>query len=193
MSSAYDARPVSDGDRSRTRDLVGSGLGIVVGVAALFAFAFLLYNLVSRATIDPDRTETFAREQIKRQTGVDIADLECPEDIRVRRGSRFDCPGRTATGAEITIEARQTSDDGDLAIRVKPGTLPLDATKLEGDLTRRLRDENRIETKSIDCPEGRYQKRGEAFNCTAVDANDQPGSLEVRITSDAGAYEYVIR
>lgn len=87
--------------------------------------AVLLVLLVSgcgETTIDASKVEDEVRELAEKED-VEVESVECPEDRKAEDGDEFDCDLETEDGVKFEAEVEQTSDDGDVRIRISSDEL----------------------------------------------------------------------
>jgi uncharacterized protein DUF4333 len=65
-------------------------------------------------------------------------------------------------------------------------TKTLDTSKLESEIKRGIEKQTDITVKSIDCPEDRKAKQGDAFTCTVTASDGTTGTVKVTQTDDNG-------
>lgn len=92
---------------------------VVVGAAAL-----ALVPAGCGGTLDDQKVEDSIRsgvdERLRRAgTPGRVRSITCPEDRPIKQGDTFTCRARFTDGSEATVDARQTSDDGDVRWQVR--------------------------------------------------------------------------
>ena len=70
------------------------------------------------AKIDAGRTEAAIQRDLARQTGLAIASVDCPDDVKVERGGSFRCRAVARNGDRATVLVTQRDDDGTITWRV---------------------------------------------------------------------------
>jgi hypothetical protein len=62
---------------------------------------------------DVKMADTLAAEL--KATGVKVSSADCPSDVPVEAGTKFDCTVKLADGTEKTVTLKVTDEDGDIA------------------------------------------------------------------------------
>lgn len=70
------------------------------------------------ATIDAGKTEEAIRRDLAAKTGLEIASVSCPEDVKVKRGDSFRCTATAGGGDRAAVLVTQRDDDGTVTWRV---------------------------------------------------------------------------
>jgi outer membrane murein-binding lipoprotein Lpp len=77
----------------------------------LTALAVLLAGCSS--TIKPDGAAKSVTDLVKQQTGFEPKDVKCPEGVKAKEGTTFECKFTGPEGKEYTADMRITKVDGD--------------------------------------------------------------------------------
>ncbi len=86
--------------------------------AALVLLAFAL-SACGEVVLDAGKTEDQLRAEYERGD-VSVAAVECPSDVEVEAGQKFDCTVTAKGGASTEVTLRIVNEDADLEI-VDPG------------------------------------------------------------------------
>jgi uncharacterized protein DUF4333 len=87
--------------------------------ARLFAVAALAVAAAAcTKSLDTAGLETKLKDQIEAQTDSTITSVDCPDDIKVESGGKFECTATEESGATFTIEVVQTDDKGNVTWEV---------------------------------------------------------------------------
>ncbi len=68
--------------------------------------------------IDAGKAETAIRRDLARQTGLAIASVSCPEDVKLQRGDTFRCRAVARNGDRASVLVTQRDDEGTVTWRV---------------------------------------------------------------------------
>lgn len=148
----------------------------------LAAVASALAAAGCTAMLDTEQAAGELEKEIERQTGAELAAVECPEDVEAKQGSTFRCTVRGADGTTVTIDVEQTSDEGDIAF---------DAPLLH------VRDAEEQLASSIGggaevtCPELILVEAGATFTCEATSGSDT-ATVTATFKDDQGNFEYEV-
>lgn len=66
--------------------------------------------------IDANKAEPTIRFDVQEATDRKIKSVDCPDDVEVVPGARFECTVHAADGAEAVAEARIQNDDADVRL-----------------------------------------------------------------------------
>lgn len=140
------------------------------------------------ASLDVDGAEGRIASQLATTYEVDVADVRCPDEVRVERGATFTCDVELG-GAEVAVEVRQVDDEGGL--EVEPTDAVLVTVRVEADIVEVLADRFSRPDATVTCdgPDVRVEPAGATFACTAVDG-DEERTVEVRVRDARGALTY---
>ena len=81
-----------------------------LGAAALAA--------CGEAHIDSGKTETAIKRDLTRKTGIVVRAVDCPDDVKVKRGAEFRCEAIARNGDRAQVLVTQRDDDGTVSWRV---------------------------------------------------------------------------
>ena len=70
------------------------------------------------STIDAGKAETAIQRDLAEKTGLAIASVSCPEDVKVRSGGTFRCRAVARNGDRATVLVTQRDEDGTVTWRV---------------------------------------------------------------------------
>lgn len=73
-------------------------------------------------TLDTAKVEDEVQE-LAEDEDVDVDSVKCPDDVKAKDGDEFECDIETEDGVDIEAEVRQTSDDGDVRVRISAGEI----------------------------------------------------------------------
>jgi hypothetical protein len=71
-------------------------------------------------TLDTADLETKLKEQLGADAGVEPRGVECPEDVTIEEGKKFDCTLTAPNGDEVTVNVTLTDDEGGFEAQVPP-------------------------------------------------------------------------
>ena len=66
-----------------------------------------------------DSIRTGIDDRLRGRTNEKVRAVTCPEDRPIKQGDTFTCRATFTDGSSATVDARQTSDDGDVSWRVR--------------------------------------------------------------------------
>ena len=81
-------------------------------IVAVLAVVFAL-GACSK-TLDIDEIEDQISTGIEEQTGAQVSEVDCPDEVDAEEGDTFDCTVTAEDGTEANVKVTQTSDDGDV-------------------------------------------------------------------------------
>jgi hypothetical protein len=87
---------------------VGLIIGVTAGIVALIAVVVLALTL-GGTVLDKSAVERDVAAQFEQREGVAI-DLRCAEDMKVAKGSHYECSGTTADGENVTLRITVTDE-----------------------------------------------------------------------------------
>jgi hypothetical protein len=105
----YAPSPPAPARKTRT----GLVVAVVVGVLALVAVGVVLVLNLSSTVLDRNAVERDVAAQFEETEGVAV-DLDCAQEMEVRRGATYECTGTTADGEDVTLRIAIT-DEADAA------------------------------------------------------------------------------
>jgi hypothetical protein len=88
------------------------------------AAALLLVPAGCGGSLDDEKVESAIRSGVdarlkKAGTTGRVRSVTCPEDRPLKQGDTFTCRATFSDGSSATVDARQTSDDGDVSWNVR--------------------------------------------------------------------------
>lgn len=70
--------------------------------------------------IDNTRIEREIAAGVEKQTATEDVEIECPDDVEMKKGDVFECGLTAAGGVEARVKVTQTNDEGDVDWEVNP-------------------------------------------------------------------------
>jgi hypothetical protein len=71
-------------------------------------------------TLNTGDLEGKLKDQLGADAGVEPRDVQCPEDIKVEKGKKFDCTLTAPNGDQVKVNVTLTNDDGGFSAVVPP-------------------------------------------------------------------------
>ena len=68
--------------------------------------------------LDTDKLEGKIKDGIQKQAGVKVKTVDCPGDIKVKKGDTFNCKATTTSGQDANVKVTQQDDDGNVNYQV---------------------------------------------------------------------------
>ena len=68
--------------------------------------------------LDTDKLEGKIKTGIQKQAGVKIRKVDCPSDVKVKKGNTFNCKATTTSGQTATVKVTQQDDEGNVNYQV---------------------------------------------------------------------------
>jgi hypothetical protein len=68
--------------------------------------------------LDTSRLESQIEKALHDRTGVSIASVRCPDDVKAEKGDTFRCVAQTTGHEQVVIDVRQDDDKGAVTWRV---------------------------------------------------------------------------
>lgn len=89
---------------------------LVLPVLALGALAFAGCG---DKKLDTDKLEGKIKDGIEKQvSGVKIKSVDCPSDVKVKKGDTFNCKATTQSGQTANVKVTQQDDKGNVNYQV---------------------------------------------------------------------------
>lgn len=88
---------------------VGLIIGVTAGVVAVIAVAAVLALTLGGTVLDKSAVERDVAKQFEQREGVAL-DLRCADDMKVTKGSHYECRGTTADGEHVTLRITITDE-----------------------------------------------------------------------------------
>jgi Domain of unknown function (DUF4333) len=88
---------------------------LLVVVPALAAFAVAGCG---DKKLDTGKLEGRIKDGIEQQSGVKIKSVDCPGDVKVKRGDVFTCRATTTSGQPVPVRVTQRDDEGNVNYQV---------------------------------------------------------------------------
>ena len=87
-------------------------------VCAPLLLALLLAGCSEK--FDTDDLETKLKDQLGASAGVEPRSVDCPDDIEIEKGKKFNCTLTAPNGDEVRVEVTVTNEDGGVRAVVPP-------------------------------------------------------------------------
>jgi len=68
--------------------------------------------------IDTADLESKLEEQLPRSTGLDVRSVDCPDDIEIEKGKKFECTAEAPNGSEVRVQVTLTNEEGGFEARI---------------------------------------------------------------------------
>jgi hypothetical protein len=68
--------------------------------------------------LDTDKLEGKIQDGIEKQAGVKIKSVDCPSDVKVKKGDTFTCKATTNSGQKANVKVTQQDDKGNVNYQV---------------------------------------------------------------------------
>jgi uncharacterized protein DUF4333 len=68
--------------------------------------------------LDTGKLEGKIKTGIQKQAGVKIKAVDCPSDVKVKKGDTFNCKATTQTGQSANVKVTQQDDKGNVNYQV---------------------------------------------------------------------------
>jgi hypothetical protein len=68
--------------------------------------------------LDTDKLEGKIKTGIEKQAGVKIKSIDCPSDVKVKKGDTFSCKATTNSGQSANVKVTQQDDKGNVNYQV---------------------------------------------------------------------------
>ena len=68
--------------------------------------------------LDTGKLEGKIKDGIQKQAGVKIKSVDCPDDVKVKKGDTFNCKATTQTGQSANVKVTQQDDKGNVNYQV---------------------------------------------------------------------------
>lgn len=81
-------------------------------VRATVLLALALAAIGCTKTLDSGGLESELATQLNTQLETTGITVDCPEDVKAESGNEFVCTGTVSTGESLTINVKQTDDEG---------------------------------------------------------------------------------
>ena len=139
-------------------------------------------------TIDPEKMTTSISEKLG-TAGIPVESLECPDDIALEQGDRFECQLVLEGDKEVTVEVVQKDDEGNVDWQAR-GLILRD--KLEETIQSQIKSQAEADF-TVDCGEDKaiVALKDESFDCVATDAEDRSITIKVTPTDNFGNVQFV--
>ena len=70
--------------------------------------------------IDDAQVEREIAGEVEKQTATEDVEIDCPDDVEMKKGDVFECGLTAAGGVEARVKVTQTNDEGDVEWEVNP-------------------------------------------------------------------------
>jgi hypothetical protein len=92
---------------------------IRLAVLPVAAGAVLLFTGCEKK-LDTDKLEDKVKSGIEQQANVKIKSVDCPSDVKVKKGDTFNCTATSVDGQKATVKVTQSDDQGNVRYEVGP-------------------------------------------------------------------------
>lgn len=152
--------------------------------AAILAVALLATGCkVDKAKLEKSITDEFTAK------GIKLKSVDCPADVKAKKGETFDCKGETDEGDKIVLHVTMTDSAG--SIEWKLDGQILDQAKI-GDSLEAAIDEKVHVKADVKCPEKTIiLLPGKSFVCDAT-VDGETKKVDIT-TAEDGGYSWKVR
>jgi hypothetical protein len=70
--------------------------------------------------IDSSDLESKLKDQLSQSAGAEAKSVDCPDDIEIEKGKKFDCTLTAPNGDKVRVEVTLTNEDGGFRALVPP-------------------------------------------------------------------------
>jgi hypothetical protein len=99
-------------------------LNRLAGIAGVVASTLAL---TACASYDKGQTEATIVDDLSPQvedvTGTSIKSAECPDEVEIEKGTKFDCTATLKTGTKVKVIGSVVSDSGEIQVDITPEAL----------------------------------------------------------------------
>ena len=68
--------------------------------------------------LDTAKLEGRIKDGIEKQAGVKMRGVDCPDDVKVKKGDTFNCRATTTSGQTAMVKVTQQDDEGNVNYQV---------------------------------------------------------------------------
>jgi major membrane immunogen (membrane-anchored lipoprotein) len=94
------------------------------GIAGALVSALVL---TACASYDKDQTESTIVDdlspQVEEVAGTSIRSADCPDEVDIEKGTRFDCTATLKTGTKVKVLGSVVNDAGEIQVDITPEAL----------------------------------------------------------------------
>jgi len=80
--------------------------------------AALALSACGGKTLNTDKLEPKIKQGIEQQAGVKVKSVDCPNDVEIKAGGRFNCIATTTAGDRAAVRVVQQDDKGNVRYQV---------------------------------------------------------------------------
>jgi uncharacterized protein DUF4333 len=129
-----------------------------------------------QAKIDNDKLNELITSMFKEQLKLEVSDIECPKNIKVVEGDKFECEVTVKPSGKVPVVVKMKDKKGSVEAETKYAVLT--PQMLTDEITKGLQKQNL--QAAIDCgKEVRLKKPGSHYTCSAT----PPGAPASRIVN----------
>ena len=185
MKNDMDAKSIEK-ERIKTVARRGAVIGSVFGVAL---FNFWHFTQKVPDYLSKPKLESAIQSQLLSPQGITVSSLNCPDNVKIKADSVFDCQATTDQGS-FKVQVKFKDDTGSLEYKFK-GLLIL--PHLEKDLQDKIKQETHVDV-IADCGSKKSNiwmfKVGGSLQCDLLKYGSKVGVVTETITSEYGDYKY---
>lgn len=130
--------------------------------AALAGAGALAALVAGCGSLDTGEGSKAIASQIKRDTGAEAVKVDCPNDVKQKKGEGFSCTA-TVDGTKVSVPVTQTDDNGN--VRFAPRVVKTRQVEQEMEKRANARTEN-TQGARAQCPTVVALNPGASFSCT---------------------------
>jgi hypothetical protein len=68
--------------------------------------------------LDTGKLEGRIKDGIEKQAGVKVKSVDCPDDVKIKKGDTFTCTATTTSGQKARVRVTQQDDEGNVRYQV---------------------------------------------------------------------------
>jgi hypothetical protein len=148
-------------------------------------FGALAIGACGATTIDAKKGEKFIRGVVTEQIAARVKAVNCPEDVKTKKGDTFVCSVTGADGSRGDVTVTQRDDDGNVMVNAPF----LHVREAETVMATQIAKEVKQQDVKIACPEIVVVKKDAQFTCHAT-ATGKDREVQARLTDELGHFSY---
>ena len=138
-------------------------------------------------TLDADKAETEIAKAVRVQAGVPVKSVECPEDVKAKKGDKFTCTVTAKDGTSGKVNVTQKDDEGNIAFDAP--FIHMD--EAEASIVEQIEKQSGSTGVTVDCPDIVVGKAKDTFKCTGQ-AGSQQFTVNATQTDGQGRFRFKV-